>query len=431
MKKFIAIVLSLITLISLTACGNDRTTSDSSNNGTSVESKILNFFGESDYTEVYSVVILGRHANMPEIQLDSSTVREALYNTSYTHGFVAFICCDGDPYVAYSTDIPEPEVEGLSKKKQQQIANDYTDQLLDEIKNIKAKTEEIDLHKALLIAGGIFEGAGADVSKELIILDSGLSTTGYVDFTKPLMNADPEDIVAEIASAKALPELTGVRTTWIYQNQTAFPQEELSERQKKALRGVWETIMKEGGVSEIIYCSDTSSEEAMEVRPHVSSVEAEDREIIVSEAPVEEALPVAEEELIQEYIFDEASVRFKGDLAVFVDEKQAKETLQTVAEDLKAHPNNHAYVVGTTASGTSRDFCLKLSQDRAQAVVDVLIELGISGDRLHAIGLGFEDYWHIDDLDANGYQIEEKACQNRKTLIFDVNSDMADRLNSN
>ena len=58
-------------------------------------------------------------------------------------------------------------------------------------------------------------------------------------------------------------------------------------------------------------------------------------------------------------------------------------------------------------------------------MANVLISKGISAERIITIGLGYHDPWHIDDLDENGVQIEELACQNRKVLIMDMNSEDA------
>lgn len=48
--------------------------------------------------------------------------------------------------------------------------------------------------------------------------------------------------------------------------------------------------------------------------------------------------------------------------------------------------------------------------------------------QLIPLGMGYEDPWHIDDVDDSGNQIEKYACQNRKVLIVDVNGEDATKL---
>ena len=63
--------------------------------------------------------------------------------------------------------------------------------------------------------------------------------------------------------------------------------------------------------------------------------------------------------------------------------------LQTVANSLRRHPNSSVRVVGHTDNVGSAALNNQLSQDRALAVARVLIENGISGNRIAVSGRGF------------------------------------------
>ena len=184
--------------------------------------------------------------------------------------------------------------------------------------------------------------------------------------------------------------------------------------------------MLEGGAKEVTFASDIASELSEELFPGVSLVDVEERSINVD---TEERIPVEIiiDETIETVVLDNASVQFVGDKAVFVDKEVAMSHIKELAEQLLMHPDNKVYVIGTTASG-NREFCNQLSIDRAQTVTDALIVMGVPESQLIPMGLGFEDPWHIDDLDDSGRQIESQACQNRKVLIVDVNGNDAKKL---
>jgi len=62
--------------------------------------------------------------------------------------------------------------------------------------------------------------------------------------------------------------------------------------------------------------------------------------------------------------------------------------LDQVAQVLKDYPNIKVKIEGHTDSQAADDFNLKLSQRRADAVREYLINAGISPDRMTAVGFG-------------------------------------------
>ena len=63
--------------------------------------------------------------------------------------------------------------------------------------------------------------------------------------------------------------------------------------------------------------------------------------------------------------------------------------LRTVADSLRRHPNSSVRVVGHTDNVGSAALNNQLSQDRALAVARLLIEYGVSGNRIVVAGRGF------------------------------------------
>jgi len=375
--------------------------------------------------EIALAVVGSPHSNEPSFPLDAASIKDKLYNCCYAYGSVSFITNDGNPKVVYQTDIPKPEKSGLSENKKKTIATNYTSQLLKELSKLNSDVSEVDTLKAITYASKTLSSSSPSADKVLVIMDNGLSTVGYLDFTKGLLYADTKTIVDALNKVEAIPDLTDVNVVWMYLGQTAAPQQELSEVQKHKLEEIWRTILTEGGAKSIEFVNDIASDEPDNNLPSVSVVDVQNRSIDIetSEEPVE----IIIEEPIETIVLDNTSVRFIGDKAEFVDYEEASSVLAQYAQILLEHPNNKVYVIGTTATG-STDFCNELSVNRANAVCQVLISYGVPESQLIPLGMGFEDPWHIDDVDDNDKQIEEYACQNRKVLIVDVNGDDASKL---
>jgi K(+)-stimulated pyrophosphate-energized sodium pump len=66
----------------------------------------------------------------------------------------------------------------------------------------------------------------------------------------------------------------------------------------------------------------------------------------------------------------------------------SKAQVDNIAAILKAYPAVKIKIGGYTDSTGNPDFNLKLSEDRAKAVVDALAGLGIAADRLESEGYG-------------------------------------------
>lgn len=375
--------------------------------------------------EIALAVVGSPHSNEPSFPLDAASIKDKFYNCCYAYGSVSFITNDGNPKVVYQTDIPKPEKSGLSENKKKTIATNYTSQLLKELSKLNSDVSEVDTLKAITYASKTLSSSSPSADKVLVIMDNGLSTVGYLDFTKGLLYADTKTIVDALNKVEAIPDLTDVNVVWMYLGQTAAPQQELSEVQKHKLEEIWRTILTEGGAKSIEFVNDIASDEPDNNLPSVSVVDVQNRSIDIetSEEPVE----IIIEEPIETIVLDNTSVRFIGDKAEFVDYEEASSVLAQYAQILLEHPNNKVYVIGTTATG-STDFCNELSVNRANAVCQVLISYGVPESQLIPLGMGFEDPWHIDDVDDNDKQIEEYACQNRKVLIVDVNGDDASKL---
>ena len=150
-----------------------------------------------------------------------------------------------------------------------------------------------------------------------------------------------------------------------------------------------------------------------------NTIEEENEEDVVFEVPFE---------------LNDTQVRFVADQAVFIDEEEAKEALAPVAEIILAHPDHPILLAGTTAQAGTQENCEKLSDRRAAAVRDLLVnEFGVPDSQLISVGLGYEKdpFVRGRDRDADGNFVETEGAKNRRVVVLDAESDIARQILGN
>lgn len=360
-------------------------------------------------------IVPGVHMNSKVPSLNDADIQKGLNEACRSYGRVIITRCDGKPEVVFKTDIPRAK-EGLSSNKLQSIAKGQVSELMAWISTVQAETPEVDTLQAIRITAMEMKAAEQTEDQmvmEMWILDTGLSTTGYMDFTRGILDASPQAVVSELERLKALPDLNGIRVYWRCFAQSAAPQEALSRSQISRLEEIWEAVLYASGAESVDIDETGETGEIYTGLPPVSTVEAESSTMDVT---------------ISTMILDETKIQFIGDSDEFVDRKRAEEAVRPVAEQLMDHPGSRVLIVGTTGGGVSGEFCQELSERRALAVKKLLMELGVSAEQIDCIGMGAQDPWHVEDMDASGNLIEEKAAKNRKVVVMDVNSPDAEEV---
>lgn len=376
---------------------------------------LLGCVNEAAHEKVSVSMVLGVRSNMNILPLESEDITSALFDSCYYHGDVNFVTCEGIPRVFYSTEIPESKVNGLSKNKKKMIAENYVNQLKMILKDALPMTEEADTLKSIHQAVQCLHDK--EGRKFLYIFDSGVQTTGYLDLRKGYMNADPERIVEALKNENALPNLEGIDVIWYCLGQTALPQEGLSENQKVLLREMWKAVLEAGGAQSLEFKEIPSTNIAYQELPKVTVIQAEKENLDV----------VEEKKLIKKMVLDSRQLEFVGDKAEFISREKAENVLSDLADTMRKYKDKRIIVIGTTASGKNEEFLQKLSDDRANAVKDLLISMDVSEKRILTLGLATHDPWHLNDLDKTGHQIEGIAAQNRKVVILDIKDPEAEQ----
>jgi len=360
-------------------------------------------------------LVLGRHANFPVF---SRTVYEtAVYDACCSYGQVSAVVSDGQPVLAayYANEKPG---KAIDETKRRQLAQTAADAILAQLDQLWAAAAEIDLLEAIHVAVNTLRGSGLE-QKTLVIVDSGLSTAGVLDFTaENLLEADPAAVVEALRERQQLPDLTGIQVRVLGLGQACGEQARPDAAQLAALTGLWTAILQAGNPA------------GLTVDPTPFSGHAPETEL-----PACTPVPLVTEQLTLQTSENPigpdpirlSAVQFVSDQSVFLDRDAALASLEPIGAYLADHPEKSVCLAGMTASTGGTGEALSLA--RAQACKDLLVELGAAETQILCLGLGrSENFLRVRDLDANGQLIEAEAQKNRVVFLFDQASETMQRL---
>lgn len=374
---------------------------------------------ENSASVVDLAIVIGYHANAPTPALQSSTVSEAIMNSTVTYGSVCVVVNDGAPYVVADYDISAPQ-KNLSASKQNEIAQAQASQIVSVLTNARASTPEVDTLSAITLAARSLEDSQG--TKYILVIDSGLSTCGYIDFTQNLLRADSQTIIEYLESSQALPSLDDISVVWVGLGDVAGAQDHLTPSNLETLESIWGEVLYAAGANSVEFASDLPGSLPADTQelPYVTPVEiVQDMPIVIDVSTINFNAPL---------ILDEEKILFLPDTATFADYDVAIETLQPIAEYMMSSPDFRLLLAGTTATAGSNESCKTFSKTRADAVKDLLISMGINEEQIAGtVGLGYDHKYHIPDIGADGH-LNSNAPANRSVILFDAASEAASEI---
>lgn len=339
-------------------------------------------------------IVLGARANMPATDLHG-LARQVAHNAVDTRSPVSVVVADGAPFVVDDARLTAPQRGGGA------VDGPVPDRaaLRDAVVTATARSPESDLLGALELAARAVESTPG--RHTILVLDSGLSTTGALDFRqRGLIDAYPADLVASLRTAGTLPDLSGNRVVFAGLGYTAAPQPALSAAAREQLIDLWTAIALAAGALEVHVERAASTGEPRPGLPPVSVV-GPGGGVSCSENMV---------------VLDGGDVAFEADTARFKDPAAAAATLKPIADSMTT-ADTRATLTGTTADVGSKEGQLRLSQERAQAVADLLGELGVRAENMDVAGLGSDFPGYVHDRDGTGNLSPSAAALNRRVII--------------
>ena len=362
--------------------------------------------------------IIANTANAQGINFGSQLIQDSVLDCAKNYGTIAIINADGNSQLlgTESLDVEDKYKKGR-RDRLEQDARDRAGAVLSYMQTVVADDPDVDYLEALWLACRTMSGLEGYTSKQIIVLGTGLSTSGDdLNFCNNLIQAEPSVIADMLEERAAIPDLSGITVYWQGMADTASPQEALTHAQRARLEGIWQEIISRSGGTLIL--NDTVSNPANDRTdyPAVSVVDLPD------EVPVTYQMGDLEENAFQVPVFlGEDQVQFISDEASYLDAEAAVRTLRPIADYLMENGNITLLLIGTTAGDITNDSTLKLSRDRAEAVRETLVALGVDENRLVAVGMGSDDPWHI----ANAGLDSAAASANRKVVLLDASTEQA------
>jgi len=358
-------------------------------------------------------VVIGAHGCSQGINYSNMKVTETVSDVILSNGFVSVVSLDGEPELiaANSYEIPE-QYSHANKSKLREDAVKKSNALLSELTQIKADDPEVDTLEALRLALRSFADLPAGTEKTILIIDTGLSTTGILNFSNNILSAEPKAVVDQLMAQKAIPDFSGTTVIWFQMGDTAAPQQDLTDAQRANLQSIWQGVVEATGGT-FVYSAAVSVEPTMEASelPMVSTI------AIPGETPVSfDQVSLSSGDAFSEpVILSEDQVQFIGDSDKYIDEGKARKVIAPVADYMKTHEDLTLMLIGTTAGDSNDSYTMELSEKRAAAVMNTLVNMGVPAERIVCKGMGNSDPWHISGVGIDG----ELASQNRKVVLID------------
>jgi outer membrane protein OmpA-like peptidoglycan-associated protein len=345
------------------------------------------------------MLVVSVHANVsaPDVPVELASTLETAIRAELP---IAVIAVDGDPAVSWSSG--DYEITDANPAASDADVQSVTGAVITAVRGTVADSNGSDVMQGIRVARDKATANGS-THPLIVVIDSGLSDTGSIDFTVPgLTLAEPTEVSAQLTDV--LPELSGSSVLLVGFGYAVAPQRPLSPRQTETVAAVWTAALTDAGASVSLLPvprSDAGPDTAFTTRTVEPSI-----------------APAVEVTAPEPAVFDEASsLSFLPGTAEFRDPGAAATTLADIASALASAPDRSVHIMGTTAGTDTIESQIALATSRANAVRDGLVGLGVDPTRIDAVGVGTQWDGYVYDVLPDGTLDPGTAALNRTVRI--------------
>ena len=343
---------------------------------------------------------IGARSNSPMPAL-SAGVKAVMNSALDAHQAITIVRLDGKPGIVFSQAF-NPQGNSQTQKVQRDAYVANVNKIFQgtgqTATDIRAQTPQADVLGALAVAASEVPRGG-----NVIVMDSGLQTTALLNFTAGLLNDDPQTIVNYLKSSGELPDMTGQHVYFVGLGWTAPPQPALDVRDRTRVVQIWEKLVTAAGASCV----------ALDPSAPVLQNAVPNRPLVTIVTPPPPPPPPGRCSVTD--LGDANNVGFDFDSTTFRDPAGARATLQKLA-DVMLRTGESVKLTGATSSEGSDQHNLALSLQRANAVRDALVQIGVPSSRITTAGVGSHLPGRLNDRGPNGQLLISPAIQNRKVV---------------
>ena len=374
--------------------------------------------------DVSLAIIAGKHANLPALALPSSffddSQSDSILRRSDRVQLVVGVIPDGKPLQnnhAFLEDSFKDIDLAKSNERWDTVQNKVTE-LIVAFQDQAALHEEVDTLAAFHFVANCFQQQPEKNSRIVLVFDSGLCTTGALSFIehtdyKQLLEKDEKVsaddtnyVVNQLTSKNELPNLSGVHIRWYGMGLVGGSQKELSRLQILNLSEIWKAILSAAG-AEVELCDVNQT----------SDVRDDSDLPIVSTIVFDEEIAIC---------LGEDVLGFEPDKATFLPGTE-EQRARVLADYVSEARTNGILIVGTASTGGQNEekgVGFQLSLDRAKAVRNEFVKLGVPESKIEILGLGTKSHKYNPAEFENGEYNRDSAAAigNRSVYIMSITS---------
>jgi outer membrane protein OmpA-like peptidoglycan-associated protein len=341
-------------------------------------------------------VVVGGHANTPVPELRGAAADARDLAVAQQSSF-SVVVADGTPNTvgrAGRLGLDADDEAGRAEQRE-----DNRRRVDEAVAGARADSPESDLLGALEVAAQTLVGQPG--LHTLVVADSGLSTTGPMDLTRPgMLDAEPREVADSLADSGRLPDLGGVSVVFLGLGETAAPQPPLDADRRTQVVQLWTAVAARAGAVPVAV---EQLEDPAPPEGPLPGVRVVDAGTGLTCTP-------------RKLTLDGGGVGFRPGEINFLDRGRVIDVLGPIARQMQER-QIIGEVFGFHAAVGDPARVTELSEQRAQEVANVLIELGVPVSQLRVRGFGSDGDDYVTDRDDAGRLDPAAAALNRKVTI--------------